>query len=426
MIKLSIMITINYQTFGTKGFNLRLRFYQSGETRYINVTKLLKGELKKEHWDSKFQAFIPTAPFSKENNELLSKFLQKYKTIALDWDGSITGFLAFVERPSESASDTVTEYIKRHIQKLKETNKHADGTVKGTFEEYEKLDRRLDDFCAYKNIDYSKILLKDITPAFVNNFLEWIKVERKSKGLRHMSKTLHSTLMKADKDNLVNAEDFKKCDWVKGLGTITTKTHTLSESQLRQFKELDLTKVCPRSPYNELYRDFCFFILYTGQSPCDAISLTHSSIENINGAECFVFVRRKIAHKQRVPCVVPINNELKAIIDKWKSKSSDGYLFPIRSNRKLRSQKTNNGDIKHFLMSLNNWLKKVGDALKCSFSLHAYCFRHTSITRYVSKEVPMAYLSNMMGTSIKNIEKIYYNNMEDISSRNKVMSAMNF
>lgn len=37
------MITINYQRFGTKGFQLRLRLYQDGETRFINVTKLLKG-----------------------------------------------------------------------------------------------------------------------------------------------------------------------------------------------------------------------------------------------------------------------------------------------------------------------------------------------------------------------------------------------
>ncbi len=31
------MITTNYQTYGTSGFNLRLRIYQDGETRYVNL-----------------------------------------------------------------------------------------------------------------------------------------------------------------------------------------------------------------------------------------------------------------------------------------------------------------------------------------------------------------------------------------------------
>ncbi len=35
------MIRINYQMYGTTGFQLRLRLYQDGETKYISVTKLL-------------------------------------------------------------------------------------------------------------------------------------------------------------------------------------------------------------------------------------------------------------------------------------------------------------------------------------------------------------------------------------------------
>ena len=37
------MVTINYQTFGKKGFGLRLRIYLDGETKYIVVNKFLKG-----------------------------------------------------------------------------------------------------------------------------------------------------------------------------------------------------------------------------------------------------------------------------------------------------------------------------------------------------------------------------------------------
>ena len=71
------MVTINYQSYGTKGFNLRLRFYQNGETKFIAVNKLLKGDLQSKHWNQKKQKFIPSAPFSEENNAILVEMKQK-------------------------------------------------------------------------------------------------------------------------------------------------------------------------------------------------------------------------------------------------------------------------------------------------------------------------------------------------------------
>ena len=43
------MITLNYQTFGKSGFQLRLRLYLNGETKFVNVTRNLKGTIKKAH-----------------------------------------------------------------------------------------------------------------------------------------------------------------------------------------------------------------------------------------------------------------------------------------------------------------------------------------------------------------------------------------
>ena len=77
------MITTNYQSYGTSGFNLRLRVYQDGETRYVNVNKLLQGQLLKRHWNQKKQLFIASAPFSKENNEALVQIKRKYDEKAL-------------------------------------------------------------------------------------------------------------------------------------------------------------------------------------------------------------------------------------------------------------------------------------------------------------------------------------------------------
>lgn len=418
------MITINYQMFGTKGFQLRLRLYQSGETKFINVTKMLKGSIQRKHWNQKKQLFIPSCPFSSENNAILVQFKQKYDEAAINWTGSVFGMIAAMEMPASTPSKgmKVSEFILFVIEKLKK-NRHADGSFKGSFEDYLKCEKRLQEFCKFKRIKYSELLISELTASFINSVFNWVERSRKGKGMRYISKTLHSLIMKADSEGHLKAEDFKNCNWFKKPRVSSQKFNTLTEEQCRQFASINLDEIY-RSRWNELYRDFCLFILYTGQSVCDAVTLRYSDIEQIGGVSHFVFRRRKIAEKQIVPCSVPINSEMDRIMLRWRHLSKDGYVFPIRNKKKLKTQDTNNGDIKHFIGKLNKWLKKVGEAIKCPFPLHTYTFRHTAITRYISKGVPVIYVANMMGTSVENCEKIYYNNQGDTSSRNKVLAAM--
>lgn len=419
------MITINYQTFGNKGFQLRLRLYQSGETKFINVTKLLKGSIQKRHWNQRKQLFIPSCPFSDENNAMLVQFRQRYDEMAINWTGSVFGMIAAMDdTPAPSEAMTVAGFIQVIVGRLNE-KRHADGTIKGSFEGYEKLERRIKEFCKYKKIKYSKLLISELTANTINNLLEWVEKVRKGKGRIYISKMLHAMIMKADQDGYLKADDFKKCNWVQKAKGSSQKSNTLTEEQCKKFSQLNLDEISS-SPLNELYRDFCLFILYTGQSACDAISLKYSDIKKIGGVSHFVFKRRKIADKQIVPCTVPINEELDRIMLRWRHLAKDGYIFPIRNKEKLRTQGTNNGDIKHFIGKVNYWLKKVGKALGCTFPLHTYTFRHTAITHYISKGVPVIYVANMMGTSVDNCEKIYYNNQGDTSSRNKVLAAMKF
>ncbi|WP_455626559.1 tyrosine-type recombinase/integrase [Parabacteroides sp.] len=420
------MITINYQMFGNKGFQLRLRLYQDGETKFINVTKRLKGPIQKRHWNQKKQIFTPSCPFYDENNAFLAQFRKKYEEAIDNWNGSVFGMIAAMETSTTDTSKSmnVSEFIQLIIDRLNK-NKHPDGTSKGSFENYLKCDKRMNEFCKRKGIKYQKLLISELTPQFVNGVLDWVENVRKGKGRTYISKMLHSIIMKADKDGHLNAEDFKNCNWTRIPQNSSQKFNTLTEEQCQMFASLDLQEIS-NSAKNELYRDFCLFILYTGQSACDAIALKYSDIKQIGGISHFVFNRRKIAERQSVPCSVPINAELERIMQRWRPLSKDGYIFPIRNKEKLRTQGTNNGDIKHFIGNLNYWLKKVGKSLGCSFPLHSYTFRHTAITHYISKGVPVIYVSNMMGTSIENCEKIYYNNQGDISSRNKVLAAMKF
>lgn len=419
------MININYQSYGSGGLLLRLRVYREGETRYVNVTKLLKGNLAKRHWNQKKQHFIPSAPYSKENNDILVAFRQKYEEKAINWEGSLSAFMISFDEQAVAArreGTSLHDYFGLLISRLKE-NKHADGTAKGTFENYGKCDKRIREYCEASGLEYGDLLLTDITPAFVNNLLDWVRMERNGKGLCYVSKILHSVLAKADRDGLVDAEPMERCRWYRNKTASVNKNNTLTDEQVKLLKELRPWDIS-RSIHSVLYKDVCIFILYTGQSVCDALTLKYSDIKVFNGVRHFVFKRRKISERQVVPCAVPISKEMDDIMERWRGRSKDGYIFPVRNKQKIKEQGTNNGDIKHFIGNLNGWLKKLGAILKCDFPLQTYTFRHTAITHYLSKGVPAIYVANMMGTSVSNCEKIYYNNHLDTRNRDKVLAAM--
>lgn len=422
------MISVNYQMFGTGGFQLRLRIYQDGETRFVNVTKLLKGSLTKRHWNKKKKCFFASAPFSELNNETLVKFIAPYEERAKTWSGTLAGFMLSFEKVSSVKPDddrTFVHILDMIVSDMKANNVHADGTLCGGYEHYEKLKKRMEEFCESAHVDHQKLSIDDMTPEFVNKVLLWAKNRSVGKCL-YISKTLRAALSRASKMGKFDFSTVEGCNWEKGKTGRTHKYETLSDKLCKSFSEIPDDELPQSGRMASLYRDFCIFILYSCQSACDAISLKYSNIQVIDGIDHFVFKRRKIDTRQPTDCLVPINDEMKRIMKKWKPLTKDGYVFPIRSKERINNNKVNNGDIKHFLNRLNYWLKLMTDKINCPFPLHTYVFRHTGITRYVSKGVPIIYVANLAGTSVSNCEKIYYNNQGDTTSRDKVLSAVKF
>lgn len=422
------MVTTNFQTYGIKGFQLRFRMYQRGEVRYIAVNHLLHGNLLKRHWNAKKQAFIPSAPFSEENNSVLAKFKSKYDEALLDWEGSLFEF-ALVSRSQTCSESIVKEgeylsWVMDWVVENSKTAKHSDGTMCGTFETYEKVVRRLKEYCSYRNLRYERIKMSDVNTTLINDILQWIVKTKDGKG-QYFSCMFKAALNKADKEGWFDMESVKKCRWIKRIRSDKRKYETLTNEQCDMLMKMRPDEL-PKGRNSLLYRDFCIFTLFTCQSPCDAITLQYSDIKKINGVDHFIFKRRKIENKQTTDCSVPINPVMREIMDRWKPKSRDGYIFPIRSKERLARLKTNNFDIKSFVKKCNVWLKKLGDILGCDFPLHNYTFRHTAITHYIGRGIPIIYVANLAGTSVENCEKIYYNNRGDVKSRDMVLNATTF
>ena len=421
------MISINYQTYGSRGLQLRLRFYLDGQTKFINVTKLLKGNLVKRHWNTKKKCFYSSAPNADENNRILEDFRKPYDERSKTWTGTLDGFmLSFDETANEEPEEkhTLRWVFQYFIDEMKRNGRNDDGTISGGYEPYEKTIKRMEEYCQDIRISLDSLTLEDMTPQFINKFLEWI-VNRGNGKCLYVSVSLHALLNKSDKMGWFDIKDVERCNWFKKTGKSSKKYQTLTNAQCKKFVALKKEEL-PRGQNTELYRDFCTFILYTCQSTCDAVSLQYKDIQTINGVDHFVFKRRKIASKQSIDCSVPINPVMRDIMKRWKPYSKDGYIFPIRSKERIAASVINNGDIKHFISKINTWLKKVTDIIKCPFPLHTYVFRHTGITHYISKGIPVIYVANLAGTSVENCESIYYNNQGDTTSRDKVLSAIKF
>ena len=415
----------NFQMYGSSGFQLRFRMYRAGEVRYISVNNLLQGNLIKKHWNQKKQYFIPSAPFSTENNDTLVKFKKKYDDALRDWEGSLFSFNISARRDGidnvQADGERLWWVLDWCIENAKK-KKHSDGTMCGTFEVYEKVARRLQEYCVSRHLRYEAIKMDDVDTHMVNDFLSWI--EKNGKG-QYVSCMFRSVLNKADKQGWFDFSKVEKCNWIKRVRNSKKKYETLTAEQCNKFIHMTVSEL-PKGQKRLLYHDFCVFILYTCQSPCDAISLKMSDIKQINGVDHLIFKRRKIESKQSVDCTVPINPVMRRIIDHWSKYAEDGYIFPIRSKKKIATQRVNNFDIKSFVKKCNVWLKKVGVLLGCDFPLHNYTFRHTAITHYISKGVPVIYVANLAGTSVENCESIYYNNHGDTTSRDKVLAAVEF
>lgn len=417
-------VKTNFQTYGT-GFQLRFRMYSAGEVRYISVNNILQGNLLSKHWNQKKQHFIPSAPFSAENNDTLVKFKKKYDDALREWDGTLFSFNLSAKRDGvdnvQKDGERLSWVLDWCIENAKK-KKHADGTMCGTFEVYEKVKKRVQEYCSARHLRYESIKMSDVDATVVNDFISWIT--KTGRG-QYISSMFRSALNKADQQGWFDFETVEKCNWIKRVRSTKKKYETLTDEQCNKFVHMTLSEL-PGGSKRLLYHDFCVFTLYTCQSPCDAISLKKSDIKKINGVDHFVFKRRKIESKQSIDCTVPINPIMQKIIDHWSKYAEDGYIFPIRSKRKLATQKINNWDIKNFVKKCNVWLKKIGNILKCDFPLHNYTFRHTAITHYISKGIPVVYVANLAGTSVENCQNIYYNNHGDTASRDKVLAAIDF
>lgn len=392
---------------------LALRISAGKERYYKRVAHLLKGQPDLKHWKQDREAFSGYSEFYKENNQILEDFKNVYWTLVKRHPElsarQVASFYKAQQKhtgsqPIQLSDWSVSDYSNSVSKYLEVVIKRERAKQGCNFEAYYKLLNRcrrdivgFDDM-PFSTIDYNQM----VTIAYIF---------AREPSYRNISKTFRALLGKAHKDpdvmfRLNQIGDFRFCDYSPCKYDADAKHPDILDSDhLRAFLSADpyyLTPGYKNRAEIELYYDFCVFMFHSFFAPCDVIKAKTKDITNRQT----ILVRRKKTHRQ---VEVPISPAMRCIIDKYRGKSKDGYIFPIMDDKKERTYKTKDHTFKVFREKLNIWLKQVGRALGLDYELYAYVFRHTAITVAIDSGLPVSYVSNAAGTSVEMIQQHYYN-----------------
>ena len=197
------------------------------------------------------------------------------------------------------------------------------------------------------------MFIDDCTTEFVNALFEWVEDKREGKGLVNISKDLHAFLAYAEKKDMFDLSKLKHVQWHNTLPASVHKYNTLTPAQCNKLMNLKDGEL-PKNKRKILFKELCIFLLFTGQSLCDALFLKCSNIETIDGVKHFIFKRRKISDKQSVPCAIPINPIMQKIMDKWKKQTQDDYIFPM-CHKRPEAHINFYDEIQYFAKIFNLW-----------------------------------------------------------------------
>lgn len=394
---------------------LVLRISGEKERYYKRVGHLLKGNPNLErHWLKEKERFSAYAVDHVENNKVLCEFKEIY------WK--------LVQEHPELTAKQVAGYYNRNS--AKQPARHEGKIAAWTADEYKNsvekylenviLREKAKQGCNYEL--YYKLLARcrKAIPCFssmafstldYNKMVGIAHIFAGMRGYRHVTKTFRALLGKAHKDkdvmfDLSQIGAFRFADYSPDRYDVSERhPDVLSDEQLRAFLNLDLERATPS--YKDrgkvgLYHDFCVFMLHTFFAPCDVIKVKRKDITKRDT----LLVKRKKTHRT---VEVPITPLVRAIIDKYKGQSKDGYIFPIMDDESEKKHATKDYTYKRFRELLNIWLKDVGKELETDFNLYAYVFRHTAITVAINNGLPISYIANAAGTSVEMIQQHYYN-----------------
>lgn len=162
-----------------------------------------------------------------------------------------------------------------------------------------------------------------------------------------------------------------------------------------------------KSPKEQYARDiFVFSYFANGMNIKDIALLKYSNIHE----EVIVFQRAKTANTSisALPVMIPINGEIKTIIERWKTEnnsSKNAYIFGIVGD--LDSLERQRKKIQQVTKIVNKYLGVISERLKIPQKVTTYYARHTFSTVMKNGGASVEFISESLGHTSINTTRAY-------------------
>ncbi len=392
---------------------LEMIFFKSNYprvTKVVNVTGLLAD------WDAKSQSFRVGSAEATAKNKILFDLKTKYYHKADDWEiegrnwSPVQLSHAFDEVEQiksevvvKSVLQMVESFEERYLEKKRIKNGHIMDSIK-TAKCYTNLMKTLIQFTSEKyNKSFSSYFFTDINEQLLLDFAFWIKEQGIKNGnrggLTHKLRLLRAVCNHAYKMGMygVNMDAFlclgNDIKWPE------TTSKAISYKTMNKIAAIDRTLL---TRYEQLHLDMFLFSYYAGgMANVDVCNLTWDCIQE----DRIVYERIKFP-KTAKPILL---QKARDIMNKYKGKSFENYVFPVFSPKHTTSQKRM-VRVKEISSKVSRTLRKICKILRIKDKVTWYSARGSFISKMVDAGNNPYVVAEMAGNSPLTIYKHYYKN----------------
>jgi len=258
-----------------------------------------------------------------------------------------------------------------------------------------------------------RLVFEDITVDWLNAYEDWMLENNKSiSTIGIYIRSLRTIIGIAINDKVMKPEQYP-------FGRNRYKIPA-SENVKKALPSNDLKKLFEYVPQNKAEEKaldmWKFTYLCNGINFKDIAKLRFMDISETN----IQFFRSKIVRSGKEnmrPIVVPLEPELKAIIDKWsvEPESQKSYVFGIINSKDSPAEQAKK--IQQATKINNKYTKRIGESLGLPIKLTTYTARHSFATMLKRKNAPVAFISESLGHKDIKTTQSYLDSFEDDTKR---------
>ena len=315
---------------------------------------------------------------------------------------------AFLDRPLRSDRRYMDHWFEEKERQL--SNPNTKDIYRNTYKSIEQFKGR-------------KVMVEDITPAWLENYRQWMLSQGKSvnttamylRNIRHIYLNVIDAGLASMDNYPFGRRRFK-------IPSSRNVKKSLSFEQVYQVFQYPAEERYGVESWETFSRDMWrFFYLVNGMNPVDAAGLKYSSIRG----DLVSFYRTKTMGKTKH--VRPVSSVMHAealeVINKWgqKPRTPETYIFAVlKPGMDAEKQRSS---VKNWTKQINKYLKRIGEDLELPIKLTTMTARHSHANVLMNSGASREFIQRSLGHSSAQTTENYLKDFE-LSNQRKYLSAL--